>query len=141
MNPWTAALQASLSSTISWSLLEFMCIQSVMLSNHIILCCPLLLLLSVFPRIKVFSSESALSIRWSEYWNFSFRISPSSEYSELISFRIDWFDLSRVFSSTTVRKHQFFCTASVHDYWKNLWLLIPVSSGSSFCCFCLPTAM
>ena len=85
--------QAPLSFTISWSLLTFMCIELVMLSNHLILCC-LLLLLSGFPRIRVFSSGSALQIRWPKYWSFSFSICPSSKYSELISFRIDWFDLS-----------------------------------------------
>ena len=92
--PWTAARQASLSFTLSWSLLKFMSIKSVMLSNHLILCHPLLLLPSVFPRIRVFfPSESALYTRWSKYWSFSFSISPSSEYSGLISYRIDWFDL------------------------------------------------
>ena len=90
--PWTAARQASLSFTISWSLLKFIYIESVMLSNHLILCHPLLLLPSVFPNISIFSSESALCIRWSDYWSFSFSISPN-EYSELIPFRIDWFDL------------------------------------------------
>ena len=91
--PWTAALQASLSFTISWSLLKLMSIGSVMPSNHLILCCPLVLLLSVFPSIGVFSNELALCIRWTEYWSFSFSISPFSEYSGLIFFRIDWFDL------------------------------------------------
>ena len=90
--PWTAARQASLSFTISWSLLRLMSIESVMPSNHLILCCSLLLP-SVFPSIRVFPNESALYIRWSKYWSFSFSISPSSEYSELISFRIDWFGL------------------------------------------------
>ena len=89
----TLACQASLSSTISWSLLKPMSTESVMLSNHLSLWCPLFLLPSVFPSIRVFSSESALRIRWPKYWSFSFSISPSSEYSELISFRIDWFDL------------------------------------------------
>ena len=92
VTPWTAACQASLSFTISWSLLKFMSIESVMPSNHLISCCPLLLLPSIFPSITVFSSDSSLHIRWPKYWNFSFRISPSNEYSELISFRIDWFD-------------------------------------------------
>ena len=91
--PWTAARQGSLSLTISWSFLKLMSIESVMPSNHLILCCPLLLLPSVFPSIRVFSSESALHIRWPKYWSFSFSISPSNEYSGLISFRIDWFDL------------------------------------------------
>ena len=83
---WTAARQASLSSTISQSLLKFMSIESVMPSNHLILCCPLLLLPSIFPSIGVFSNESALHIRWPKYWNFSFSTSPSNEYSGLISF-------------------------------------------------------
>ena len=91
--PWTIAHQASLSSTISWSLLKFMSIESVMLSNHSILSCLLLLLPLTFPSIRVFSSELALHIMWPKYWSFSFSISPSSEYSGLISFRIDWFDL------------------------------------------------
>ena len=94
--PWAAACQASLPFTISQSLLRFMSIESVMPSNHLILCRPLLLLPSVFPRIRVFSDESALLIRWQKYWNFNFSISPYNEYSELISFRIDWFDLLAV---------------------------------------------
>ena len=96
VTPWTAAHQASLSFTISQSLLKFMSIESVMLSNHLILCHPLLLLPSVFPIIRVFSNESALRIRWPKYWSFSFSVSLSSEYSGLISFRIDWFDLLTV---------------------------------------------
>ena len=91
--PWTATHQAPLSSTTSCSLLKFMSIESVMPSDYLMLCCPLLLLPSIFPRIRVFSNESAPHIRWPKYWNFSFSISPSSEYSGLISFRIDWFDL------------------------------------------------
>ena len=86
--------QASLSSTIYWSLLKFMSIELAMLSNHLILCCPLLLLPSIFPIIRVFSTELALCIRWPKNWNFSFSISPSNEYLGLISFRIDWFDLA-----------------------------------------------
>ena len=96
MTPWTAARQTSLSITNSWSLLKLMSIESVMPSNHLILCCPLLLLPSFFPSIGVFSNESALHIRWPKYWSFSFSISPSNEYSGLISFRIDWFDLLAV---------------------------------------------
>ena len=92
--PWTAASQASLSVTNFWSLLKLMHIMLVMPSNHLILCRPLLLLPSIFPIIRVFSSGSVLHIRWSQYW--SFRFSPSNEYSELISFRIDWFDLLAV---------------------------------------------
>ena len=94
--PWTAARQASLSITNSLSLRKLMSIESVMPSNHLILCRPLLLLLSIFPSIRVFSNESALRIRWPKYWSFSFNISHSNEYSGLISFRIDWFDLLAV---------------------------------------------
>ena len=93
---WTAGHQASLSKTNSQSLLKIMCIESVMPSNHHILCHPLLLLPSIFPSFRVFSSDSVLCIRWPMYWNFSFNIGPSSEYSGLISFRIDWFDLLEV---------------------------------------------
>ena len=94
--PWTAARQASLSITNCWSLSKPMSIESVMPSNHLILCCPLFLLPSVFPRIRVLSNESALYIWWPKYWSFSFNISPSNEHSGLISFRIDWFDLLAV---------------------------------------------
>ena len=93
MTPWTAARQASL-SIISWSLLKLMSIESVMPSNHLILCHPLLLLPSIFLRIRVFSNELVLCISWPKYWSFSFSISPSNKYSGLISFRIDWFDLA-----------------------------------------------
>ena len=93
VTPWTTAHQASLSSAIFWTLLKLTSIESVMPSNHPILCQPLLLLPSVFPSIGVFSNESALPIKWTEYWSFSFSISPSNEYSVLVSFRIDWFDL------------------------------------------------
>ena len=124
MTPWTTAHQASLSFTISQSLLKLMSLESVMLSNHLILCCPLLLLPSIFPSIRIFSKESALHIRWPKNWSFSFSISPSKEYSGLISFRIDWFDLlaefkglSRVFSSTTIQKQQFFSTQP--SLWSN----------------------
>ena len=94
--PWTAARQAFLSLTISWSLLKLMSIEPMMPSNHLVLCCPLLLLPSVFPSIRVFSNEKALRIRWSKDWIFSSSISPSNEDSGLISFRIDWFDLLAV---------------------------------------------
>ena len=94
--PWTAAHQASLSITNSQSLVKLMSIESVMPSNHLILCHPLLLPPSIFPSMKVFSSESVLHIRWPKYWSFSFNISPSDEYSGLISFRTDWFDLLAV---------------------------------------------
>ena len=93
VTPWTAARQASLSITRSRSLLKLMSIESVMPSNHLILCRPLLLLPSVFPSIRVFSNESVLHIRWPKYWSFSFNISSSNEYPGLISFRMDWLDL------------------------------------------------
>ena len=94
--PCTAARQASLSITNSWSLLKLMSIESVMPSNHLILCRPLLLLPSIFPSIRVFSNESALHIRWPKYWSFSFSISPSNEYLGMISLRMDWLDLLAV---------------------------------------------
>ena len=94
--PWTAAFQASLSITNSWSLLKLMSIESVMPSNHLILCHPLLLPPSISPIIRVFSKESALHIRWPKYWSFSFNISPSNEHPGLISFRMDWLDLLAV---------------------------------------------
>ena len=94
--PWTAACQASLSITNSWSLFKFMSVKLVMPSNHFILCWPLLLPRSIFPSIRVFSNKSVLSIRWPKYWSFSLNISPSNEYSGLISLRIDWFDLLAV---------------------------------------------
>ena len=106
--------QASLSNTNSRRLPIPMSIESVMPSNHLILCRPLLLLSSIFPSIRVFSSESTLCIRWPTYWSFSFSISPSNEHPGLMSFRMDWLDLlavqglTRVFSNTTVQKHQFF---------------------------------
>ena len=112
--PWTAARQASLSFTISWSLLKLMSIESVMPCNHLVLCCPLLLLPSIFPSIRVFSNESVLRIRWPKYWSFSFSTSPSNEYSGLISFRMDWLDLLAVQGTLKsllqhqVQKHQFF---------------------------------
>ena len=92
MTPWTAARQASLPFTISQSLLKLMSKESVMPSNHLLFCHPLLLLPSVFPSIRVFSSESALLIRWPKYWSFSYNISPSNEHPGLISFRMDWLD-------------------------------------------------
>ena len=93
VTPWTTARQVSLSITNSRSLLKLMSIESVMPPNHLILCRPLFLLPSVFPSIRVFSNESVLCIRWPKYWSFSFSISPSNEYSGLISFRMDWLDL------------------------------------------------
>ena len=113
-DPWTAARQASLSITNSkLSLLKLMSIKSMMPSNHLILFHPLLLLPSIFPSIRVFSNKSVLQVRWPKYWICSFSISPFHEYSGLISFTINWFDLlaiqglSRIFSNTTVEKHQF----------------------------------
>ena len=131
--PWTAGRQASLSFTISWSLLELMSIQLVMPSNHCILCCPFLLLSSILPSIRVFSNESALHIRWPNYWSFSFSTSPSNEYSGVISFRIDLFDLSvqgTVWESSLAPQFESINSAalslfngpplmSVHDYRKN----------------------
>ena len=96
VTPWTAARQVSLSITSSQSPTKPMSIESVMPSNHLILCCPLLLLPSIFPSIRVFSNESALHIRWPKYWSFSFNISPSNEHPGLISFRMDWLDLLAV---------------------------------------------
>ena len=116
VNPSTAALQASLSYTISQSFFKLMYIDSVMPPNNLILCHPLLLLPSIFPSITVFSNESVLCIRWPNHWSFSFSISPSNEHPGLISFRTDgWISFqskgfSRVFSNTTVQKHQFFGT-------------------------------
>ena len=115
-NPMNSSMPHFLSFTISQSLLKLMPIESVMPSNHLILCRPLLLLSSIFPSVRVFSNELAHHIRLPKYWSFNFSISPSNEYSGLISFRMDWFDLlavqglSRVFSSTTIGKHQFFGT-------------------------------
>ena len=105
---WTAARQASQSTTNSWSLLILVSIESVMPSNHLILCHPLLLLPSIFPSIRVFSNESILRVRWPKYWSFSFSISPSNEYSGLVSFRIDWLDLLSFQESSLMPKHQFF---------------------------------
>ena len=128
MTTWTVGRQAPLSSIVTWSLscpLSQWCYLT-----HLVLCHPLLLLPSIFLSIRVFSNESALCIRWPEYWSFSFDISPSSEYSGLISFRIDWFDLtlqrlSRVFFSTAIQKHHFlsaqlslWCNSQIHT-----WLL------------------
>ena len=114
--PWTEAHQASMSFTISWGLLKYMSIESVMSSNHLVLCRPVLLLPTIFLSIRVFSNELAHHIRWPKYWSFNFSVSPSNAYSRLLSFRIDWFDplavqgTLRVFSSTTIQKHQLFGT-------------------------------
>ena len=132
--PWTAALQASLSIPNSHSLLKLMSIESLMPSNHLILCHFLLLLPSILPSIRVFSNESVLRIRWPKYWSFSFSVSPSNEYSGLISFRIDWFDLLVVqgtprkssptpqFKSINSSALSFLYSpslTSLHDHWKN----------------------
>ena len=103
--PWTAAHQASLSFTISWSLLKLMSIESMMSSNYLILCCPLLLLSSIFPSIRVFSNESTLHMRWPKYWSFRFSISPSNEYLGLISFKIDWLALLAVQATLKSLQH------------------------------------
>jgi len=130
VTPWTATCQASLSITNSWSLLKLVSIALVMPSNHLILCCPLLLLPSIFPSVRVFSDESILHIRWPKYWSFS--ISPSNEYSGLISFRIDWLDLldfqgtlesspTPHFKSITSLALSFLYSptlTSIRDYWK-----------------------
>ena len=114
VTPWTAARQASLSISNSRSPPKPMSTESVIPSNHLILCHPVLLLPSIFPSIRVFSNESARCIRCPKYWSCSFKISPANEHPGLISFRMDWLDLlqskglSRVFSNTTVQKHQFF---------------------------------
>ena len=130
VTPWTIA-RDSLSITNSRSLLKLMSIELMMSSNHLILCRTLLLLPSIFPSIRVSSSESVLRIRWPKYWSFSFSISPSSEYSGLISFRMDWFDLLAVqgtlknllqFKSISSSALSFlYCPTltSIHDYWKN----------------------
>ena len=132
---WTAAHQASLSITNSWSLLKLMSIKSVMPSNHVILCHPLLLSPSIFPSIRVFSNESALRIRWPKYWSFSFSISPSNEHSGLISFSMNWLDLLAVQGTlkSLLQHHSSKASVlsftlsflysptltSIHDYWKN----------------------
>ena len=132
MTPWTAAHQAFLSITNPWSLLKLMSIESVMPSNHLILCRPLLLPPSIFPSIRVFSSESILHIRWPKYWNFSFNISPSNEHPGLMSFKMDWLDVLAVqgtlksllqqhSSKASILWHSDFFTVqlSQHDHWKN----------------------
>ena len=129
---WTIARQASLSFTVSQSLFKLISADLVMPFNHLILCHPLLLLPSIFPSIRVFFNESAPPIRWPKYWSFSFSISPSNQYSGLISFRIDWFDVTAVQrtlksllqkynSKTSILQHSafFMVQLSIHDYWKN----------------------
>ena len=123
VTPWTTACQASLSITNSWSLLKLMSVELVMPSNHLILCRPLLLPPLILPSIRVFSSESVLHIRWPKYWSFSFSISPSNEYSGLISLGLTGLiflqskGLSRVFSNTTVQKHQWIATSKLLKEW------------------------
>ena len=129
MTPWTAAHQASLSITNSRSLPKFMSTESVMPSNHLILCHPLLLPPSIFPSIRVFSNKSALHIKWPKYWSFSFNIGPSNEHSELISFRMGWLGLLEVQGTlkSLLQHHSFSALSSlysptltsIHDYWKN----------------------
>ena len=122
---WIATHQASLSFTISWSLLKLKSIESVMPSNHLILCRPLLLLPSVFPSIRVFSTELALCIRWSNYWGFSFSITPSSEYSGLISFRIDWIDLLTVQGTLKHLLQHYSSKASI--LWHSAFFIVQLS--------------
>ena len=131
--PWTAACQASLPITNSWSLLKLLSIKSVMPFNHLILCLPVLLLPSIFPSIRVFSNESRLHNKWPKYWSFNFNISPSNEHLGLISFRMDWLDLLAVqgtiksllqhhSSKASILQHSAFygpTLTSIHDYWKN----------------------
>ena len=124
MTPWTAGHQASLSITNSWSLLKLMSNESVMPSNHLILCCPLLLQPSVFPSIRVFSNKSVLRIRWPKYWSFSFRISPSNEYSGLIAFRIDWFDL---FTVQGTLKHLQHHSSIASILWHSAFFIVQLS--------------
>ena len=123
--PWTTAQQASLFITNSWSLLKFMSCELVMPSNHLLLCHPLLLLPSVFPSIRVFSNESALHIRWPKYWRFSFSISPFSEYSRLISFKFDWFDLLAV--QGTLKSFLHHHSSKVSILWHSAFFIVQLS--------------
>ena len=125
MTPWTAACQASLSLTISQSLQRFLSIESVMPSNHLILCHPLLLPPSIFPSTRVFSNDSALHIRWPKYWSFSFSISPPNEYSGLISFRMDWFDLIAVQRTIKSLLQHHSLKASI--FWCSAFLIVQLS--------------
>ena len=123
--PWTAAYSASLSITNSQNLLKLMPIESMMPSNHLILCCPLLLPPSTFPSIKVFSNESTLHIRWPKYWSFSFNISPSNEHPGLISFRMDWFDLLAVQGTLkSLLKHR---SSKASILWDSAFFLVQLS--------------
>ena len=123
--PWTAARQASLSITNSRSLFKLMSIEVVMPSNHLILCRPPLLLPSIFPSIRVFSNESVLRIRWPKYWSFSFSISPSNEYSGLISFTIDWFNLQAV--QETLKSLLQHCTSKASVLWCSSFFMVQLS--------------
>ena len=125
MNPWTVACQASLSITNSQSLLKIMLIKLVMPSSHLILCLPLLLLPSIFPSIRVFSSETVLHIRWPKYWSFSFSISPFNEYSGLISFRMDWLDLLAVQGTLQSLLQQHSSKASI--LWRSAFFIVRLS--------------
>ena len=122
--PWTAPCQASLSFTVSQSLLRLMFIESVMLSHYLILCCPLLLLPSIFPRITFFSSESALRIRWPKYWSFSFSTSLSNEYSGLISFGIDWFDLTATAVQETLKNLLQHHNSKASSLWRSPFFMV-----------------
>ena len=122
--PWTAARKSSLSITNSWSLLKLTSIASVMPSNHLILCHPLLLLPSIFPSIRVFFSESVLCIRWPKYWSFIFNISPSNQYSGLISFRIDWFDLLAVQEIKSLLQHH---SSKALILWRSAFFIVQLS--------------
>jgi len=125
MTPWTAARQASLSITNSQSLFKLMSIESVMPSNHLILCRPLLLLPSIFPSIRVFSNESVLHIRWPKYWSFSFSISISNEYSGLIPFRMDWLDLLAV--QETLKSLLQHHSSKVSVLWHSIFFIVQLS--------------
>jgi len=123
--PWTTAHQSPLSFTISQTLLKLMSIELVMPANHLILYCPLLLLPSVFPSIRVFSNESALRIRWPKYWSFSFSINPSNEYSGLVSFRIEQFCMSNIFWHTILKKiHRVGTLKEKFTFWEKTSILI-----------------
>ena len=123
--PWTAARQASLSITSSQTLLKLMSIKSVMPSNHLILCCPLLLPSSIFPSIRVFSNESFLCTKWPKYWSFSFSISPSNEYSGPISFRMDWLDLLAVQGTLKSLLQHHSLKASI--LWRSAFFIVRLS--------------
>ena len=123
--PWTAARQASLSITDFWSILKFRSIESVMPSNHLILCRPFLLLPSIFPSIRVFSNESALCIMWPKYWSFSFNISPSNEHPGLISFRMDWLNLLAVQGTLKSLLQHHSSKASI--LWHSVFFIVQLS--------------